>query len=84
MSYKVGDKVKIKDIDWYNEHKKGICNKFPYFTERMSQYCGMVTTILEICDESDICKNLKTYGLDIDKCGISTFHFRSSWFTKIR
>ena len=41
MSYKVGDKVKIKDIDWYNEHKKGICNKFPYFTEQMSQYCGM-------------------------------------------
>lgn len=53
MKYKVGDKVRIKSIDWYNENKNpdygfvylgnGIC-----FYSHMSNYCGKTMTISEI------------------------------------
>lgn len=62
MKYKVGDKVRIKSIDWYNENKdygKGIIyfeHSFD-FTESMSKYCGQIATIthiIEKCDEYKI------------------------------
>ena len=53
MKYKVGDKVRINSIDWYNENKNpdygfvylgnGIC-----FYSHMSTYCGKTMTISEI------------------------------------
>ena len=48
MLYKVGDKVKIKNIDWYNENKDG--DGFVHcgdkiFDDYMSVFCGSVVTI---------------------------------------
>ena len=55
MKYKVGDKVRIKSLDWYNENKNKygniICGYMP-FTSEMSIYCGEVLTICDIKDES--------------------------------
>ena len=48
--YKIGHKVKVKSIDWYNNNKDrfgsvAIGDKKPNFTYGMSQYCGQVLTI---------------------------------------
>ena len=55
LKYKVGDKVRIKSLDWYNENRdpkhgfvffgNGIC-----FYSHMSKYCGKTMTISEIVD----------------------------------
>lgn len=51
MKYKVGDRVRIKSLDWYNENKDKRGNiSFPYevevvFTLDKSSYCGQVVTI---------------------------------------
>lgn len=41
---KVGDKIKIKSLDWYNKNKNedgDILEEMPYpFSERMSEFCG--------------------------------------------
>ena len=48
MNYKVGDKVKIKSLEWYKTYKDeyGVvyCGDIP-FIESMSKYCGKVLTI---------------------------------------
>lgn len=49
MKYKVGDRVRIKSIDWYNKHcdEFGIVNcKEQYFVEFMTPYCGSILTII--------------------------------------
>lgn len=49
--YKVGDKVRIKSIDWYNENKSkiiGVTYLVIPFIESMSKYCGQVATITEV------------------------------------
>ena len=49
MKYKVGDKVKIKSLDWYNANKnsEGVVNfhNLLFFDELMSEFCGKVVTI---------------------------------------
>lgn len=51
MKYKVGDKVRIKSLDWYNKNKNKRGNiSFPYeaevvFTSEMSSFCGQIVTI---------------------------------------
>lgn len=51
LKYKVGDRIKIKSIDWYNKNKNKRGNiSFPYevevvFTLDKSSYCGQVVTI---------------------------------------
>ena len=61
MKYKVGDKVKIKSLDWYNSNKneKGLamCNGLG-FAASMTDYCGKVLTIQTITNQ-DIGKNQK-------------------------
>lgn len=57
MKYKVGDKVRIKDIDWYNENKDpkhGFvdCGNHIGFYEHMSEYCGKVMTISEVWSQT--------------------------------
>lgn len=51
MGYKVGDKVRIKDIDWYNENKDedGLVEfEFHIFVPGMSKFCGKVLTVADV------------------------------------
>lgn len=59
--YKVGDKVKIRSLDWYNANKtKGgeVYLESIVFLQLMSKYCGKVATIICACRYG--------YSLDID------------------
>ena len=51
MKYKVGDRVKVKSLDWYNknknEHGEIICGA-QMFVDEMSVHCGEVLTIKKI------------------------------------
>lgn len=52
MKYKVGDKVKVKSIEWYNENKNNhgriyISNNV-IFQPNMSEFCGSILTIKNI------------------------------------
>lgn len=63
MKHKVGDKVRIKSIDWYNENKdkNGIIQLFELnFVPEMSKYCGREAIITA-------CGSYGTYKIDIDK-----------------
>lgn len=56
MKYKVGDKVRIKSLDWYNENKDefgvvDINDDFAFYADR-SKYCGKVFTISKVFDNS--------------------------------
>ena len=48
MKYKVGNRVKIKSLDWYNENKNEFgdvpCEGYN-FVESMSTFCGKILTI---------------------------------------
>ena len=49
LKYKVGDKVRIKSLDWYNKNKDeygniDISHDFTFYADR-SKYCGKVFTI---------------------------------------
>ena len=52
MKYKVGDKVLIKSLDWYNEAKKslrgGVILKPYHFSQEMKGFCGRVLTIKSV------------------------------------
>jgi hypothetical protein len=47
VKYKVGDKVVVKSLDWYNANKdaQGRVNVPCCFIREMSKYCGKVVTI---------------------------------------
>ena len=64
MSYNVGDKVRIKSIDWYrtNKDKNGAvyCGDIP-FVKSMSKYCGKEMTIARIFNFNTV-----TYELSED------------------
>ena len=67
MKYKVGDKIKIKSIDWYNHQVKDKDDDIPinsvnystYFTKNMSNYCNKEAKIVEVSDNY--------YTLDVDR-----------------
>ena len=65
MKYEVGDKVRIKDINWYNENKDEYgyidCGSRAFFT-KMSDWCGKIATIKEICKTN--CYRLEEYDFD--------------------
>ena len=54
MKYKVGDKIRIKSIDWYNENKNErneiIFENNPHwrFVANQSAYCGQIATITAV------------------------------------
>ena len=52
MKYKVGDKVRIKSLDWYNENKSKshgtVACGGKYFEYDMREWCGKIMTILEV------------------------------------
>lgn len=60
LKYKVGDQVKIKSLDWYNENKDEdgdvFCGEYD-FVDLMTKFCGKVVTI-ENCYEHD-CYTIK-------------------------
>lgn len=64
MKHKVGDKVRIKSIDWYNQNKKTCGDDFHVnglsFLKGMTQYCGKEGIITEI-DGRD-----ETFRVNID------------------
>ena len=54
MKHKVGDRVRIKSIDWYNENKNKIgfiCFDHANFIPEMSRYCGEILTINRVVEE---------------------------------
>ena len=54
MKYKVGDRVRIKSLDWYNENKNKIgfiCFDHANFIPEMSWYCGEILTINRVVEE---------------------------------
>ena len=65
MRYKPSDKVRIKSIDWYNENKDEYgyidCGSRSFFT-KMSNWCGKIATIKEICKTN--CYRLEEYDFD--------------------
>lgn len=61
MKYKVGDRVKIKSLNWYNynkEHYNRVCGGYLDFVSNMSEYCGKEATITEVVNDY--------YRIDID------------------
>ena len=67
MKYNVGDKVRIKSLDWYNENKDedGIVELSTHiFTPGMSQFCGKVVTIEDVFENID--DNVVYYIEEID------------------
>lgn len=61
MKYKVGDKVKIKGLDWYYSNSScmgnvncGVLN----FTTLQTSYCGKTLEILSVCDGYYIMKTV--------------------------
>ena len=65
LKYKIGDRVRIKSIDWYNENKDEggyiNCGSRAFFT-KMSDWCGKIVTIKEICKTN--CYHLEEYDFD--------------------
>ena len=65
MKYNVGDKVRIKSLDWYNENKDEYgyidCGSRAFFT-KMSDWCSKIATIKEICKTN--CYHLEEYDFD--------------------
>ena len=54
MKYQIGDRVRIKSLDWYNENKNKIgfiCFDHANFIPEMSRYCGEILTINQIVEE---------------------------------
>ena len=72
--YKVGDKVRIKSLDWYNERKDKLLgivfDTTPYFIESMSKYCGQVATITEVVSDNEY-----KISLDSGCCNWSGYTF---------
>ena len=55
MKYNIGDKVRIKSLDWYNENKGPfgeLCPDFIVFLPSRSKYCGQIMTIKEVLRNS--------------------------------
>lgn len=53
MKYKVGQKVRIKNLDWYNLHKRPLTEAVdlingPNFVKEMSCFCNKIMTIVAI------------------------------------
>ena len=72
MKYKVGDKVRIKSLDWYNKNKDadGIVRcEVLEFDEDLSKFCNKIVTIRNICSTNncdDDCYTIfEDYGVNL-------------------
>ena len=72
MKYKIGDKVRVKSLEWYNENKgeRGDVN-LPniIFVSNMSKFCGQEYTICDV--KTNTSTNVTYYGLEEDVLGYS-------------
>lgn len=62
MKRKIGDKVRIRSKEWYEQNKNEhglITETQPNFVSSMSRYCGRIATIIEIDEDGD-------YKIDLD------------------
>lgn len=54
MKYKIGDRVKIKSLDWYNknkdQHEQVACG-YHVFTKDMSKFCGYT---MIVCNRTNL------------------------------
>ena len=59
--YKVGDKVRIKSLDWYNSNKDENGEVLPHsgssFVKEMSEYCGKECEVSCVYPDGDISVN---------------------------
>lgn len=58
---KVGDKVRINSLDWYNDSKNGygyVVGRDQIFVDDMSKACGKVLTIQAIEDDCENCTQI--------------------------
>ena len=69
MKYKIGDRVRLKSIDWYHANKNGdgcvVISNDSYlydllFTKNDAQYCGKVFTISDIVDGAYVFEEMET------------------------
>ena len=54
MRYKIGDRVKIKSLDWYNQNKDQhgrVACGYHVFTEEMSKFCGYT---MIVCNRTNL------------------------------
>ncbi len=53
MKYKIGDRVRIKSLDWYNKHTNGTevdCGEYPFTTD-MKEFCAQERIIAKVFQE---------------------------------
>ena len=58
MKYKIGDRVRIKSLDWYNENKDQhghVACGYHVFTEDMSKFCGYKMIVCNITNLGVMC-----------------------------
>jgi hypothetical protein len=74
MNYKIGDKVKIKSLEWYNTNKDEEGNiifekngYYVYFSKYDVEYCGKVMTISDISNNCYIFKEAQMPYLYCDE-----------------
>lgn len=75
--YKVGDKVKIKSLDWYNKNKNKALRECVdcgnrMFTPQMSKWCGMVVTIVHIENDCYMDENAWYWTDEMIECLVET------------
>jgi hypothetical protein len=62
MKYKVGDKVRIKSLDWYNANKDedgNVVCLYSYLDKGMSEFCDKIVTIKSLHG----CHNVKAFRI---------------------
>lgn len=69
MKYNIGDKVRIKSLEWYNAHKNETddieCSNNIWFYREMSKFCGKVMTISHVrADHYTMVEDLVGYWTD--------------------
>ena len=82
MKYKIGDKVRIKSLDWYNQNKDQhgrVACGYHVFTEEMSKFCGCT---MIVCNRTNLgvmtMGGITEFTRDSFKYGCETLEFNNS------